>query len=1100
MKRHVHAYISAICALVLAVSLLLSRGTQAEAQEQRQFDRAVLDTGTQNSGAILQDRDGFLWIGTYGAGLFRYDGYELQAYKPGGPNSLSSPYVHVLYEDRDGIIWIGTGGGGLDRYDKETNSFTHYRHDPQNPQSISDNTIAPFRLQAIREDTEGKLWIGTQNGLNVLDKSTGTFKHYFHDPNNLNSLSHNYIGALLFDSQGILWIGTEGGGLNRFDPKNETFTRYVPNPATSRGLGGVRITSLVQGGEGTLWIATLDNGLFKFDQATETFAHYLHDPRNPNSLMGNKIASMYQDDSGAIWIVYSNTDQLGLSVFDPQTNIFTHYTHDPANTSSLSSTSINNVYQDRAGIVWIVNNTGLVDKLDRHKPKFVLYRHDPGNPNSLNSNVVVPMLQDRQGRIWIGTDVGLQMYDKQTNTFIEYVKGYYSGLYEDDAGIFWLGGGGEFPTSLHILDRSARKIARSFTHDPQDPKGLVNSRQIFAIIGDNQDSDILWIATADAGLEKFQKSTETFTHYQHDPQDSNSLSNNNLLTLYQDRQGVLWIPTNGGGLNRFDPRSETFTHLRHDPQNPNSLSADTVNVVFEDAAGMLWVGTAAGFDRFDRQSQTFRCYTSDTGYPVSMIALINQDADGNLWMGSLGGDGLIRFDPHTETMRVYKESDGLQGNVFYPLNGIQDRDGMMWFGGPNGLTAFYPREIQDNPYIPPVMITALKQGGEPFQLTKAPERVRAIVLDWQHNFFEFEYTALSFTSADKNQYKYMLEGWDKDWFYAGTRRFGRYSGLPNGHYTLRIVGSNNDGVWNEEGISLQVTVVPPFWRTWWFRGGLGVLALGLVAGGLAWRAWSSEAQRRRLEKLVNERTRALAESNAQLKLAKDQAEAANRELEAFAYSVSHDLRAPLRAMDGFSQALQEDCADQIGEVGQGYIGRIRAAAQRMSELIDGLLQLSRITRGELTVTPIDLSDLAGQIADELQRADPDRQVEWIIAPGLSAFGDRRMLHAALENLLGNAWKFTSRCERAQIEFGAAQVEGQLAFFVRDNGAGFDMAYADKLFGAFQRLHTPGEFPGTGIGLATVQRIIHRHGGRIWAQGQVDGGATFWFTLALKEKT
>ncbi len=225
-----------------------------------------------------------------------------------------------------------------------------------------------------------------------------------------------------------------------------------------------------------------------------------------------------------------------------------------------------------------------------------------------------------------------------------------------------------------------------------------------------------------------------------------------------------------------------------------------------------------------------------------------------------------------------------------------------------------------------------------------------------------------------------------------------------------------------------------------------------------------------------------------------QLQAANQELEAFAYSVSHDLRAPLRAMDGFGQALQQDYGDQLDATAQVYIGRIRAAAQRMGELIDGLLHLSRITRGELLAGQVNLSEIAAQVAQELQQTHPDRQIEWHIAPNLSAWGDRRMLRAVLENLLGNAVKFTARQPQARIEVGVDEIPGKRAFWVRDNGVGFDMTYVHKIFGAFQRLHSPGEFPGSGIGLATVQRIIHRHGGQVWAEGQVHQGAAFWFTL------
>ena len=225
-----------------------------------------------------------------------------------------------------------------------------------------------------------------------------------------------------------------------------------------------------------------------------------------------------------------------------------------------------------------------------------------------------------------------------------------------------------------------------------------------------------------------------------------------------------------------------------------------------------------------------------------------------------------------------------------------------------------------------------------------------------------------------------------------------------------------------------------------------------------------------------------------------QLESANKELESFSYSVSHDLRAPLRSMDGFSQILAQDYAGALDDQGRDHLKRVRSASQRMGQLIDDLLRLSRIARSEMTYAEADLSAMAQEIAGELRRAEPERNVEFDIAPGIRVRGDRSLLHVALENLLGNAWKFTSRRDPARIEFGAVNHDGATAYFVRDSGVGFDMAYADKLFGAFQRLHSHSEYPGTGIGLATVQRVIHRHGGRVWAEGVVDKGAIFYFTL------
>jgi len=250
----------------------------------------------------------------------------------------------------------------------------------------------------------------------------------------------------------------------------------------------------------------------------------------------------------------------------------------------------------------------------------------------------------------------------------------------------------------------------------------------------------------------------------------------------------------------------------------------------------------------------------------------------------------------------------------------------------------------------------------------------------------------------------------------------------------------------------------------------------------------------RLEQRVADRTKELEHRNEALRRNAAELLAANNELDAFAYSVSHDLRAPLRSIDGFSQVLLEDYATQLGDGGRDSLQRVRAASQRMATLIDDLLKLARVTRAEMRTEPVDLSAMARDIVVDIQRAAPDRPVEFAITPGLEAQGDSRLLRVVLDNLLRNGWKYSSKRPQARVEFNALEENGERVFVVKDNGAGFDMRYADKLFGVFQRLHSAAEFEGTGVGLATVRRIIDRHGGRIWAEGVVDQGATFYFTL------
>ncbi|MCP4541126.1 MAG: PAS domain S-box protein, partial [Chloroflexi bacterium] len=837
-----------IIASIVILTLIASRSDLYAKTEELQFDHPLDVGGILFNGGFIQDRDGFFWIATQ-SGLVKYDGYDLKKYTSGAPGSISSDVVFSIYEDSDGILWCTTSNG-LNRYDKNTDSFTVYKHNPDKPNSISHN-VYNWANQTIAQDGDGNLWFGTQRGLNKFDKFTEFFTSYAHDPDNPESLGSDNILAVFIDKQNVLWVGTDNG-LDKFDASAETFIHYGHEPNNDSSLSHNVVGAIFEDEKGGLWVGTRGGGLNRFEKETESFTRYLNDKDNPDSISDNFVYSINEFERGEIWVAHGG-DGIGLDILDAGTGIFTHYKHEPSRPNSLSNDHIMNVYEDSTGIIWTVIFDGKLDKLDNESEKFKLYQHDPDNDNSVGDNVIFVVFEDEDGIMWIGSDTGgLDRYDPKTGTFAHYKHdpsdpnslpdSYVIGILEDSDGNFWL-----MSDNLWLFDRELGKVVRVFP---------IEAEYGSTIIEDSENSDLLWIATSSGGLGKFEKNTQTSTNYTHDPNDPNSISNNVVWQIFQDREGMIWIPTYGGGLDKFDPNTgKVAVHYKHDPDDPTSIGSDTVNHVYQDSEGNIWVGVVGGGLNKLNVDGTFTRYTEQNGFLTNNVTNIIEDDNGFLWLGTK--IGLVRFDPKTEATKLYTQSDGLQSNEFWEYPHLKTRDGQLWVYGANGANSFYPDALEDNPYTPPVVVTSLTQGGEKMNVGKAPERVREITLDWQYNYFEFEFVALNYTSPEKNQYKYMLEGVDQDWYDSGTRRFGRYTGLPPGDYVLRIIGSNNDGVWNEEGVSISVTVTPPFWRTWWF------IAL-CVAGvfGVLGTIYQARIQRSKSKRLA---ALALQESEARLR-------------------------------------------------------------------------------------------------------------------------------------------------------------------------------------------------------------------------------------------
>jgi len=811
----------------------------------------VFDIGGEPGFAIIQDRDGFLWFSSFYNGMMRFDGSSKWMIRE-GPDGISNDFVTQLFEDRDGHIWAGTNHG-LNRYDKRTNTITRFFKDPTRPESSLAGNVFNLSSRTIIQDRQGHLWFGTQSGLSRYDPKMDHFDNYQHDPGDPHSLSDNDIFGLFEDREGFIWVATKNHGANRLDPKTAQFTRFTHDPNDSDSLPNNAIQSIVQDREGHLWFATREAGLIRRERDSGRFSHFKHDPDDSNSLPQMSIWDLVLLNSGEIALI-SDSSAVGLVLFDPRTGKHRQYRKKPGDPFSLSTDTVHGVFEDRDDTLWIMHNNGKVDKVDPRGQKFTLYRHNPLDGRSLASDAAVPIYQDRHGHIWVGHfGSGLDRYNPDTDDFTHHKPdskdltslphGYPAGFFETHRGKFIV----STAAGMVYFDPIKGEVTEKITDDTW----------FYTMIEDDEDPDVFWAVGWEQSLNRFNLSTRERKVYRHDPQDPNSFAAVTAVRFIRDRDDsdIFWIATWGGGLEKFDRGQETFTHHQYNPEDPQSISSNTVYDVMEDSRGNLWVSTDKGLNKFDKQTGKFKRFDKSVGFDAKIVHNMLEDRSGRLWMGT--NIGLVVFDiVREQVVKVYTTEDGLHSHDFFPTARGKTRDGQLWFGGFNGLNRFNPEDLQENTAPPQIYLTAIKQGGEAIKPSTAFEHLRDINLGWRENFFEFEYVALNYTIASKNRYRYKLEGLDRDWVQAGKKRSGRYSGLQGGTYTLRINGTNNDGIWNtsEQEVRLAVNVQSPPWLRWWAWMLYALSGGFLFYGVVRWRLSASERQRALLQEEVDART------------------------------------------------------------------------------------------------------------------------------------------------------------------------------------------------------------------------------------------------------
>jgi ligand-binding sensor domain-containing protein len=828
--------------------MLCSVSSLSGQTDKRYFERLSLDEGLSQSivECITQDRRGFMWFGTED-GLNLYDGYTFTVIRsdPENPRSLAYNHITALYEDRSGALWIGTFTGGLTRYVPAKDEFLRYRYSAADSTSLSNDIIT-----SIFQDRSGDLWIGTAHGLNrvVFDDDNpmhATFVRILHDQSDPHSLSHNSVRSLVEDHQGRLWVGTDAGlsvlPAHEKLKRNPSVTRLAYDPRDPGSLSHNRVNTLYVDRSGTVWIGT-NRGLNRArivqeDLQHSSFQRYRHTPADRQSLSHDEIYALLEDSSGTFWV---GTNGGGLDIMDRDAGTFQHFRTDPRDPTSLSYDEIRAVFEDRSGILWVGTYGGGVNKIDGRKKQFSLYRPEPGNANSLSQDIVWTIYEDPDRILWIGTHGGgLNRLDRQANRFSVYrsqpddprslSSDFVRLVIGDPSGDLWIAtnDGG-----ICRMNRHSGVVTR-YRNDPDDPSSLGHD-QIRALMLDHNGD--LWVGTYGGGLDQLRRQEmarprPSFIHYRSRAGDSTTIGSDFIRTIFEDRSGMLWIGTHGGGLSRFDRASGTFRHFRADPYDSTSLSNDYVFSIHEDSVGILWMATwGGGLNRYDPRTQSFSYLTMRDGLPSEAIYGILEDSKGNLWLST--NNGLSRFSPGKKQFRNYTVRDGLNSREFNGGAFFKSPSGEMFFGGISGMNAFYPEKIEDNPFVPPVVLTSFRKVNEPVDFGKALTEVDVITLTHSDYFFSFEFASLDFTAPDENLYAYRMEGLDKQWIATtASKRYASYTTLPPGEYTFRVIGSNSDGVWNKRGASVRVVIRPAYWQTWWFQVGilLGALAVIFVA-------------------------------------------------------------------------------------------------------------------------------------------------------------------------------------------------------------------------------------------------------------------------------
>lgn len=770
-------------------------------------------------GAITQDYEGFIWLGGRNA-LLRYDGYEFLTVNVANDSkdlTQTSPANQVLelLEDSNHNLWAATRSG-LYKYDRE--------HEVLLPLTTPEG--APFlreTINALAESPKGELLVGTGSGFWIIDTKTLAATRLYHQPDDALSLPSNVVGDILVDAQGNIWLGLEEG-LVRIDWTSKQQKLFVPNPANPNSTADNSIGTIAQDHKGNIWAGS-DHGVYRLNPASGAITRYVNDPNDPHSLSNNISRQIYVDKQGWVW---TGSDGGGISLYDEANDQFIRFMHQDGRPGYLSSNSIRRIYEDNIGDFWVGTYPSGVNVYDHSTSAITVYKKDANLERGLLDNNVEAIEEDKNGNLWLGAG-GITRLNRKDGTFTHYQHtddkdsrvstiSILNGLIDSDGEIRF----GSWAHGVNIYNPKKDLFEEVPTDSTLTKRGektstLLNDHMVWSVYEDKQKN--LWMGTHFNGLTKFDKKTGIYTFYPPDPNNPTAIFSAVVWISFEDSKGRFWVGT-ANGLSLMNREQGTFKIYLPKPDDPRSLANGSILSIHEDHKGRLWFGTDAGLHLYHPESDDFTVYDTKNGFVNQGIRAITEDQQGNLWLGT--NNGVVMFNPDSNTVRNYTRYNGdLIGGIATGA-ALTTSAGEIAFGTRNGLYIFNANKLLINEKIPSVVLTDFRiftqkvpiSGGDNI-LSKSINQTKKVTLDYTKSMISFSFAALNYRDPEKNQYAYKLEGFDDNWREVGNQRTALYTNLPAGNYQFRVRASNNDGIWNTDGRSINLTILPPPWKTWW---------------------------------------------------------------------------------------------------------------------------------------------------------------------------------------------------------------------------------------------------------------------------------------------